>query len=170
MKICKIYLISALFLLASAFEVHAQASIEKIAFHSARSDQTQIYIMNIDGSDQRPLTTDDDSENLCPAISPDGSKIVFISERDGQNQIYIMNIDGSDQRRLTESSAGESPWPMQGPHPHSRTRAPADIISASAPVSASIFKTALLPGTIANSTILFICLPFKTFATIIKSE
>jgi Tol biopolymer transport system component len=80
----------------------------QIAFHSKRDtnadpsdDNFDIYRMNSDGSDIRPLTADsaDDSE---PVWSPGGERIAFISERDGKDEIYVMNSDGTDQTRLTD--------------------------------------------------------------------
>ena len=66
-----------------------------------------IYVMNVDGTDQIQLTTDPASE-LEPSWSPDGAKIAFISDRNGQNfDIYVMNADGSNVTQLTDDSANE---------------------------------------------------------------
>ncbi len=75
----------------------------KIAFHSNRDGNWEIYTMNPDGSDQNRLTNNNyDDEG--PAWSPDGSKIVFTSNRDGNDEIYVMNPDGSGQTRITNNS------------------------------------------------------------------
>jgi len=73
----------------------------KIAFASQRNGNWDIYIMNVDGSDQIGLT-DDPSTDITPAFSPDGNKIAFSSSRDGKFNIYIMNQDGTEQKRLTD--------------------------------------------------------------------
>ena len=66
-----------------------------------------IYVMDVDGTDQMQLTKDSASE-IEPAWSPDGSKIAFISDRNGQNfDIYVMNADGSNVTQLTNDSANE---------------------------------------------------------------
>lgn len=66
-----------------------------------------IYVMDVDGTDQMQLTKDSASE-IEPAWSPDGSKIAFISDRHGQNfDIYVMNADGSNVTQLTNDSANE---------------------------------------------------------------
>lgn len=76
----------------------------KIAFASDRDGNAEIYIMNVDGSEQRRLT-DNHAEDWDPSFSPDGSKIAFESDRDGNSEIYIMNVGGSEQTRLTNNPA-----------------------------------------------------------------
>jgi WD40 repeat protein len=76
----------------------------RIAFVSDRDGNNEIYIMNIDGSEQVRLTNNP-AQDVDPCFSPDGSKIVFDSARDGNWEIYIMNVDGSEQVRLTNNPA-----------------------------------------------------------------
>lgn len=76
----------------------------------------QIWIIDADGSNARPLTTGT-SRNIGPAWSPDGSLITFSSDRhaefdinfmgtdEGDLEIYVMKRDGSNIRRLTEHAA-----------------------------------------------------------------
>jgi Tol biopolymer transport system component len=76
----------------------------------------QIYVMNLDGTEQKPLTTGD-KPNYEAVWSPDGTKIAFVSQRDEQNiaqctetdscnsEIYVMDADGSHQMRLTNHPA-----------------------------------------------------------------
>ena len=81
---------------------------KKLAFE--RSDyvsDTDIYVMNADGSGQAPLTNDSAADS-GPAFSPDGTKIAFTSNRDGNYEIYLMNADGTEQTRLTNSPANDS--------------------------------------------------------------
>ena len=66
---------------------------------------SDIYIMNADGSSQKRLTSSPGLD-LHPSWSPDGKKIVFWSyNRDGNPEIYIMNPDGSEQTNLTNNPA-----------------------------------------------------------------
>jgi Tol biopolymer transport system component len=66
-----------------------------------------IYVMNVDGTQQVQLTKDPSSE-LEPAWSPDGTRVAFISDRNGRNfDIYVMDADGSNVRQLTDDPANE---------------------------------------------------------------
>jgi len=108
---------------------HAQRRSEKknetvstIAFVSTRdrpsSDpqlslavDTEIYLMNGDGTNVRRLT--DNSYGECfPSISPNGKTIVFDSNRlrsanepMNTSDLFLMNTDGTDQRHLTRGSS-----------------------------------------------------------------
>jgi eukaryotic-like serine/threonine-protein kinase len=62
---------------------------------------SEIYVMNSDGSGQRRLTNEKSADNT-PELSPDGRKIAFMSQRDRTRDIYVMNADGTEQKRLTD--------------------------------------------------------------------
>jgi WD40 repeat protein len=78
----------------------------KIAFVSDRDEDSEIYIMNVDGSEQTNLTNNPARDDV-PCFSPDGTKIAFESDRDGNDEIYIMNVDGSGQTNLTNNPADD---------------------------------------------------------------
>ena len=71
----------------------------KLAFVSRRDGNSEIYVMNADGSAQENLTRQPANDSQ-PSWSPDGRKIAFVSRRDGNSEIYVMNADGS---RLTNA-------------------------------------------------------------------
>jgi Tol biopolymer transport system component len=77
----------------------------KIAFESGRDGNSEIYVMNTDGSGQVNLTLDPD-EDKEPDVAPDGSAVVFESDRAGGNRdVWIMENGGF--RNLTDSGAQE---------------------------------------------------------------
>jgi len=78
-----------------------------IAFVSDRDGQSEIYLIQSDGSELINITTHNswDSE---PAWSPDGTKIAFASDRGGSDDIYVMNVDGSGVVRLTTNAAADT--------------------------------------------------------------
>jgi TolB protein len=82
-----------------------------VAFMSARDGNTEIYVMNVDGSGVRRLTNHP-AEDSTPTWSPNGAQIAFTSKRAGTPQIYLMSADGSGVRRLTttESYADRATW------------------------------------------------------------
>ena len=75
----------------------------RIAFVSDRDGDSDIYVMNADGSGVVRLTKDS-AEDWLPAWSPDGGRVAFASDRDGDFEIYVMNADGSGVVQLTDNS------------------------------------------------------------------
>jgi len=71
-------------------------------FSDIRTDRrySNLWIINFDGSDHRPLTTGHYSDS-SPRWSPDGSRIIFISDRDGSPQIYLRWMDTGQVAKLT---------------------------------------------------------------------
>lgn len=74
---------------------------ERIVFHSDRTEDRQIFIMNPDGTGVTNLTPNT-SLNINPVISPDGSTILFSSGRNGGFQLFTMDIDGSNVKQITD--------------------------------------------------------------------
>ena len=76
----------------------------KIAFSSTRDGNSEIYMMNPDGSDLVNLTRDP-ARDHNPIWSPTGEHIVFNSDRDGERDIYIMDANGKNVRKVFRKSA-----------------------------------------------------------------
>ena len=91
----------------------------RLLFHTngrfSKTVATQISIANIDGSNVIQLTNDD-TNNMNPKISPDGTQIAYLSNRDGNQEVYVMNVDGSNQTRLTRNRIrdGDPAWSPDG--------------------------------------------------------
>lgn len=67
-----------------------------------------IYVMDIDGKNQRKLTAHPAVESGI-SWSPDSSRIAFSAKRDSKkSQIYIIHIDGGEAEQLTTISTGAS--------------------------------------------------------------
>ena len=85
----------------------------QILFHSTAegASATDLFIINVDGTNLRRLTTHPDSDTT-PTWSPSGGQIAFTSDRTGKPQIYIMNVDGSGLRRLPipDAEADRATW------------------------------------------------------------
>lgn len=76
---------------------------KRIAFLSTRDGNPEIYVMDVDGSDQTRITaTDADEYNV--SWSRNGKRLLFVSERDGNPEIYVTDIKGEDQTRLTQNA------------------------------------------------------------------
>ena len=67
------------------------------------SDEADIWVMGIDGTNKRNLTNAPELSNWAPAWTPDG-RIVFSSIREGSGalELWSMAADGSDVTRLSD--------------------------------------------------------------------
>jgi len=75
----------------------------KIVYTSPRDGNTDLWIMNPDGSDQRQLTRNAGEANSGPSVTEDGRFIVFVSSRNGMWEIWRMDADGGNPQQLTHS-------------------------------------------------------------------
>ncbi len=84
-----------------------------IAWVSTRKKNQDIWIVDHDGKNARPLTTDLAIDNN-PTWSPDGKQIAFASARGGNFDIWVMTADGTSPRRLTNNPTMDY-WPAWSP-------------------------------------------------------
>ena len=78
-------------------------------------DRSSLWIVNVDGSDHRPLITGPNNYS-SPRWSPDGSRLAYISAEGGRAQIFLRWMDtGQDAKltNLTKSPRGLS-WSPDG--------------------------------------------------------
>jgi TolB protein len=88
----------------------------RIVFETTRDGNREIYVMNVDGSNQTNLTRHPKND-FCPACSPDGQRIAFVTGRYQDNcEICVMNLDGSNIDNLTRHPARdcEPAWSPYG--------------------------------------------------------
>jgi hypothetical protein len=74
---------------------------KRIALTLSRDGDSEIYVMNSDGTGLTRLTNER-SIDASPSWSPDGAQIAFVSSRSGDPHIFVMNADGSNVRRITD--------------------------------------------------------------------
>src|SRR5262249_18603423 len=76
----------------------------KIVFVSDRTGLNKLFVMNIDGSGLRNLTSDL-AQELAPSWAPDGRRIAFeiITTPLRESDIWVMNADGGDPVNLTKT-------------------------------------------------------------------
>lgn len=110
---------------------------KRIAFGSSRlasadraneDEESDIYVMDSDGSNVRRLTFTPDHDGH-PAWSSDGRWIAFSSQRDGRYGIFVMRANGSDLRRVTSSGTFEG-HPNWAPHNRSGRSSSANVPTA----------------------------------------
>jgi len=76
--------------------VRAQAPQQaQIVFHSDRDGNYEIYVMDVDGQNQRRLTNNPANDGYV-AWYPGGQRLAFASDRDGNFEIYVMDADGQN--------------------------------------------------------------------------
>ena len=73
-----------------------------VSYESVEQNKSNLdlYVMNLDGSDNKRITKTPDSENGYTWIDG-GKKIAFISPVDEKPQLWIMNADGSGRKAVS---------------------------------------------------------------------
>ena len=66
---------------------------------------SNLWIINADGTDHRPVTTGNRSDT-SPRWSPDGTRIAYLSDADGKQQIYVRWMDSGQTARITNLDQG----------------------------------------------------------------
>ena len=64
---------------------------------------SNLWIVNFDGTQNRPLTTGNTSDN-SPSWSPDGKKLLFKSNMDGKMRLYLMWLDSKQPLVISNSN------------------------------------------------------------------
>ena len=84
-------------------------ALTSLAFYSDRSGSKEIYLMDYDGMEQRPVTGHK-SISMSPDWSPTGDAIAYVSFFDGKPAIYMVDLQsGLKKPMVTEGSLNSSP-------------------------------------------------------------
>jgi tripartite motif-containing protein 71 len=93
--------------LAPRFSLDGSKIVFENSTYNANTSFTNhdVYLMNADGSNLHPLTTDGVSDS---PVFTSGGKILFTSSRNGPEEIYIMDASGAHVTRLTHSPVSDA--------------------------------------------------------------
>ncbi len=88
----------------------------RIAFSSRREEQTNIYVVNADGSGEQQITqSSGPTSNTQPRWSPDGKSLAFVSNRTGSLNVYTIQVDGGNIQQITREIGSDSVSPTWSP-------------------------------------------------------
>ena len=78
-----------------------------ISYESLEQNKSNLdlYVMNLDGSDNQRITRTPESENGAVWIDG-GKKIAYMSAVDGKQQLWVMNADGSGAKAVSSVENG----------------------------------------------------------------
>src|SRR5947208_1040639 len=85
----------------------------KIAFHSTRDGDFQIYVMNPHGSGVARVTNDTGG-SVDPIWSPDGKRIAYANFHSGRSEIFAINVVGTGETQLTTDGGFPGAWSPDG--------------------------------------------------------
>lgn len=86
----------------------------RIAFSVVEGKTKELYVMNLDGSDARPLTADR-SIALSPSWSPEGSLLAFMSYRGGAGARLFVTPSGGGRISMVSGRHGLNTSPAYSP-------------------------------------------------------
>jgi TolB protein len=89
---------------------------ERVVYESLRTGDSEVWSVTPEGTQQRNLTKSPSTEDVTPAVSPDGKQVAFVRGAGERGALWIMNADGSGQRPLgTGAGSALNPaWSPQG--------------------------------------------------------
>ncbi|PHN05160.1 alpha/beta hydrolase family protein [Flavilitoribacter nigricans] len=81
----------------------------------ADANRSNLWIVNADGSKNRPLTTGNQSD-YSPRWSPDGSRVLYLSSKGGSSQMYLRWLEDGTEQKLSNfpKSPGGIQWSPDG--------------------------------------------------------
>jgi dipeptidyl aminopeptidase/acylaminoacyl peptidase len=117
----KPFTIADLYTIKSVSDPHISPDGKRVVFTVTESflkegkTNTELYVMNVDGSGLRRMT-DNPASDANPRWSPDGSSILFTSTRKDGAQAWLIAADGGEPSKLTDLSTGvaDPVWTSDG--------------------------------------------------------
>src|SRR3712207_3693310 len=97
-------------LTTNAAEIDLSPDGSKIVFirYTPDGQSSDVYVMNVDGTNERRLTTDD-AWDATPRWSPDGTRIALARQASPANMdIFVMEADGSSLRNVSNDPEAPS--------------------------------------------------------------
>ncbi len=79
---------------------------ERLLFASDRDGNSEIYLVNRDGSELTRLT-ENSTADASPSWAPSGDRFVFESDRDGTNALWIQELESGKAKRLLSDPSPE---------------------------------------------------------------
>jgi Tol biopolymer transport system component len=88
----------------------------RIAFASSRGGAREIWVMDADGGNARPLTSFNGPVPGTSRWSPDGRQLAFDGRPDGNSDIFVVPADGGPVRQLTKTPGEDArpAWSADG--------------------------------------------------------
>jgi len=87
---------------------------KQLAHDAVGEGQEDIWIVNLDGSGRRRLTSDGFIDRM-PVWSPNGEDIAFFGDRSGEYDEWMIRADGSGLRQVTRAKSMQHPvWSPDG--------------------------------------------------------
>jgi TolB protein len=91
-----------------------------IAFVSNRSGEDEIWLANLDNSDEerfQDISQNPNSQDTHPVWSPDGTAIVWASEQDGMRNLFLNELQPAEDVNATppalnQRNLGSGDWPI----------------------------------------------------------
>jgi dipeptidyl aminopeptidase/acylaminoacyl peptidase/uncharacterized protein YciI len=72
----------------------------------AAKESVNLWRIDADGENARPLTYSDGKRNEAPSFSADGKSVAFVSDRSGEPQLFLLPLHGGEPQQQTHFPGG----------------------------------------------------------------